>query len=310
MSDEYLWDRSGKPDPEIEAIERTLAPLRYRHQPPASAGRSHLWQAAAAAVLLSAVALWQLQPPPAPATGWQVATVAGSTRIAGNQAAVSMSLHSGQSLQTGSDAQVSLQSDAMGKLDLGPDSELRPASTRALTLHRGTLHAYIWARPGLFTVDTASAKAIDLGCEYTLNVDTAGNGLLRVSTGWVAFQHGGHESFIPAGAQCRTSKRDGPGIPFYEDAPPALQSAVDRQDIPTILAAARPLDAITLWHLLTRVPQAQRGPIFDRFQQLVQLPPEVTRAAAIANDPATIDRCWNALNLENTDWWRGWERKW
>src|SRR4051812_21807632 len=101
MSDEYLWDRSGKPDPEIEAIERTLTPLRYRHQSPAPAGRSRLWEAAAAAVLLSAVALWQLQPLPAPATGWQVATVAGSTRIAGNQAAVSMSLHSGQPLQTG-----------------------------------------------------------------------------------------------------------------------------------------------------------------------------------------------------------------
>ena len=32
MSDDYLWDRSGPPDAEIQRLERTLAPLRYRHR--------------------------------------------------------------------------------------------------------------------------------------------------------------------------------------------------------------------------------------------------------------------------------------
>jgi len=31
---------------------------------------------------------------------------------------------------------------------------------------------------------------------------------------------------------------------------------------------------------------------------------------AFARDGATIDLCWNALDLQNTDWWRGWERDW
>ena len=186
-----------------------------------------------------------------------------------------------------------------------------------MELRRGKLHAFIWARPGRFVVDTPSARAVDLGCEYTIQVDPSGNGVLRVSTGWVAFQHQGRESFIPEGAQCVTRKREGPGLPFYEDAPEGLRRGVERYDagdgsaaVTSILGAARARDGLTLWHLLTRVTEEDRGPVFDRLAELVRLPPEVTREGAVRRDPQTIDRCWDALNLENTEWWRGWERKW
>ena len=33
MKDNYLWDRSGEPDPEIQELEETLATLRYQPQP-------------------------------------------------------------------------------------------------------------------------------------------------------------------------------------------------------------------------------------------------------------------------------------
>jgi hypothetical protein len=31
MNDDYLWDKSGEPDPEIERLEELLGELRYRH---------------------------------------------------------------------------------------------------------------------------------------------------------------------------------------------------------------------------------------------------------------------------------------
>ena len=165
-------------------------------------------------------------------------------------------------------------------------------------------------------MDTPSARAIDLGCEYTLNVDLAGDGLLKVSMGWVAFALNGRESFIPAGAECRTRKHDGPGIPYYEDAPVALQSAVaafDRGDsaaVAPILAAARDRDGLTLWHLLTRVDVDQRGAVYDRLAELVPMLPGASREGVVRGEAEAIDRCWDALGLENTSWWRGWERKW
>ena len=322
MNDRYLWDRSGPPDPEVERLEELLAPLAHR-----PAGRPALTVvprrptvlrvlAVAAGVALVAVSLLRFESEPGAATGWQIASVEGAARLGGQQARPEMVLRAGEVLRTGRDAELQLHADDLGRVDLGPKSQMRAASTGLLELNRGRLHAFIWARPREFVVDTPSARAVDLGCEYTIDVEPNGDGLLKVAMGWVAFQHQGRESFIPAGAQCRTRRRAGPGIPHYEDAPAALANAVasfDRGDhaaVGAILAAARQQDGLTLWHLLTRVRAEDRGAVFDRFAQLVRLPPEVSREKVIAKDGAMIDLCWNALDLENTDWWRGWEREW
>jgi hypothetical protein len=300
MKEDWLWDRSGPPDPEIERLEKTLAPLRYQHRAAVARPAPARYWPVAAAVIAAAAALLVWSVPTAPETQWQVAGA---------------KVRRGQLLRTGKDA-IRLEADAVGRVDLAPNSELRATADKRLTLDHGQLHAFIWARPTEFVVDTPSARAIDLGCEYTLNVDSAGDGLLKVSMGWVAFTVNGRESFIPAGADCRTRKRGGPGIPYYEDAPEALRAAVaafndgDRSAVAPILAAARDRDGLTLWHLLTRVEGAQRGAVYDRLAELVPMLPGASRDGVLRGDPAAIDRCWDALGLENTAWWRGWERKW
>jgi hypothetical protein len=303
MNENWLWDRSGPPDDEIERLEKTLAPLRYRHRPLEPgfrpAPRRRYWLAAAA-VIAAAVGLILWKGPQAPTTGWQVA---------GAQ------VHQGDVLRTGTGA-LTLEAEAVGRVDIAPDSVVRATSGKRLRLDHGQLHAFIWARPREFVVDTPSARAVDLGCEYTLHVDPVGDGLLKVSMGWVAFAVNGRESFIPAGAECRTRKRTGPGIPYYDDASEALRAGVeafdsgDRGAVGSILAAARERDGLTLWHLLTRVPDQDRGAVFDRLAELVPMLPGLTREGVLQADPKMIDRCWDALGLENTGWWRGWERNW
>jgi hypothetical protein len=269
-----------------------------------------------AAGVLAAVMVPRLLKPPSQATSWQVESMAGAARMGSADAAVAMQVRTGESVRTGAAAQMTLEADDLGRIDLGPDSELRAATTSQMMLQRGTLHAYIWAPPRQFVVDTPSSRAVDLGCEYTLNVDGSGNGLLKVSLGWVAFQFQDHEAFIPAGAQCVTRKRSGPGIPFYDDASGPFRAALagfergDERAVGGILDSARPRDGLTLWHLLTRVPAQDLGAVFDRFAQLVKLPAEVTRDSVLRRDPHAIDLCWDALDLEDTGWWRGWERRW
>jgi hypothetical protein len=68
MNDDYLWDRSGEPDPEVERLERVLGEYRYRETPLSPALRSRFsWQrkpwvrfaaAAAAAILIVVAGLW------------------------------------------------------------------------------------------------------------------------------------------------------------------------------------------------------------------------------------------------------------
>ena len=327
MREDYLWDRSGPSDEEIGQLEADLASLRYRFEAAKLTGESAcptrpqggtgafacqpvsfqqsrkrvLPASLAAAVLLLAASLLLFRgagAPPAP-TAWRVGDAA---------------VMAGQVLRSGG-SPIELESEAVGRVNLGPGSELRAASSRQLELRRGRLHAFIWAPPREFVVETSSARAVDLGCQYTLEVDSAGNGLIRVETGWVAFQSHGHESFIPAGAECPTRQRQGPGIPFFEDAPEAFTRALARYEagdpaaLPQVLAAARPRDGLTLWHLLARIPAAARGEVFDRLAGLVGVPRGL-RASAVRGDGKTLDQCWNALNLEDTGWWRGWERAW
>jgi ferric-dicitrate binding protein FerR (iron transport regulator) len=321
MSEEYLWDRSGQPDPEIERLEKLLAPLRYQEHryPP----RHYRWWALAAAAVLAICVYLGLNPlRTAPEkTSWQAVRTEGSPRVNGLAFSGAADIYTGQRIETDATSRVEVRSDFVGQVSLDPNSELYVKESREarqlLVLRHGVLHALIWAPPSHFAVDTPAARAIDLGCAYTLETQSGGDGLITVQSGWVAFDHDHHESFIPAEAACRIHARQGPGIPWFQDAPPDFRANLLRFEdtgstsaLQATLTAARPHDALTLWHLLSRVPVTQRGMVFDRFAGLVKLPVEVQRSAVIASDTQTLDRCWDALQLGDTSWWRTWKRSW
>ena len=293
MSDQYLWDRSGKPDPEIERLERALAPLRLGARPLARQ-RPYWRMAAAAAVVAAAIGIGTA----GRYTSWQIA---GSP------------VRQGQVLRTG-EASLRLEDNEVGRVDVAANSEIVAPGGRRLELRRGELTAFIWAPARQFVVDTPSSRAVDLGCQYTLSVGKDGDGLVKVSMGWVAFEKDGRESFIPAGAQCRTRKKSGPGIPFYQDSSPSFQTALTVWEtggpLDPVLRESTAHDALSLWHVMTRVSGRTRSDVYDRLAQLVTLPPQANREAILRADAKAIDAAWDALGLENTSWWRGWERRW
>jgi hypothetical protein len=77
-----------------------------------------------------------------------------------------------------------------------------------------------------------------------------------------------------------------------------------------VLASARKRDALTLWHLLARVPRAQRLQVYLRLRQLVPQPADITAEATLRLDRTALDRWWNALGLGDASFWRTWERPW
>jgi hypothetical protein len=190
-----------------------------------------------------------------------------------------------------------------------------------MSLARGLIHARIWAPPKLFFVNTPSATAVDLGCEYTLQVDDSGGGLIRVTLGWVSFEGNGRESFIPEGAIGRTRPGAGPGTPYYADAPSGYGEALAVLDFSApddprradsfdfILSSARRRDALTLWHLLTRGTLDERGRVYDRLAKLVPPPAAATREAVLKGDRAALDQWWDSLGLDSATWWRLWKTK-
>lgn len=301
MSD-YLWDKSGPPEPEVQQLENLLG--TFRHRAPV---RRTPWRGMAGAIAASifvagfALLWWHRE---AHASGWRVGDV--------------VPVRTGQWVDTS--RSIRLQDDQIGRIEVDPGSRLKLLESRAgvqrFELDRGKLHAQIWAPPGKFSVRTPSATAVDLGCAYTLQVDAQGIGVVQVTGGWVAFQDGEREAFIPEDAACVTRPGRGPGTPFYLNAPEEFKEALDSYDVTgssealeTVLREARPEDALTLWHLLRSAPSESRPAIYDRFAQLVRAPAEVQREAALRGDPAAIDALWNSLGLESAGWWRQWKQR-
>src|SRR5438067_5108801 len=327
MKDDYLWDGSGEPDPEVQKLENLLG--RYRHNQPAPAFdqlgvekpaprrwsfpafRFSFQLAAVAAVLLIGITtfvVFRARQSRDSGPAWEIARIAGTPRVGWyslSANAETAKLKVGQTLVTDNNSRASITLDETGRIEVDPASRLRLVTNgpgrKRLSLERGTIHATIWAPPGEFVVDTPSAVAVDLGCVYTLQVDDSGAGLLRTTMGWVGFKLNGHESFIPAGAICQTRPGIGPGTPYLEDASASFRDALSKFDFSSttaaertallgvILADARKGDVLTLWHLLSRVSDPDRPGVYDRLAALAPPPAVVTRQGILGLDRSRLD---------------------
>lgn len=230
----------------------------------------------------------------APVLRWRIAFAAAAAIFFAGAGIYWFGVRPAGWIETGASARETLKIGDIGSVDLGPNTRLRVVADRAdqhrLRLAHGAIYAKITAPPRMFFVDTKSGTAVDLGCEYALNMDESGSGLLRVTKGWVSFQWKGLESLVPAGAVCRIRPADGPEVPYFEDASPKFAQAVERGSLDSILDAARLRDTLTLWHLLSRVAPSDRGLVYDRIAALTPIPAEVSREQALALDPETLNR--------------------
>lgn len=280
--------------------------------------------ASAMAIVLIGLATWNAArrvskvDPAGPS--WEVSRIEGSPVIGKERISRAGRLAIGERLVTDAGSRAQIDVGEIGTVIVEPNSRVSLVRAREeehrLSLERGKMEALIWAPPGRFYVDTPSAVAIDLGCSYTLEVDDRGTAILRVTSGWVAFEWKGRESFVPAGAVCVTRPSLGPGVPYFGDAAGEFRSALERFEtgeaerrsaLGRLLSLARKRDGLTLWHLLSRTEGEERLAVHDRLAQLIGTPKSVTREGIRQGDHAMIDAWWDMLELGDTEWWRLWK---
>jgi len=332
-NDDYLWDRGGTPDPDVERLERKLAALAQQNPPPrlllpeSRMRKRPSWSytalATAAAILIGVLLGGTALVRRMNSQAWDLTRAEGNPTISSRPAGAGARLPVGDWLETDERSTASLTVGTIGRISVEPGTRLRLVSARSgdhrLQLERGTLHATIWAPPGQFSVETASSTAVDLGCAYTLTMDDSGEGLVNVLVGWVGFEWRGRESFVPAGSMSVTRPGKGPGTPYNERVSPAFREALltidftsDAPDAPAalsrVLDEAQERDEVTLWHLLTRVNGADRDRVFDRLAHFVPPPSTVTRDGIHAGRRDMLDAWWDALGLGTAAWWRTWKR--
>lgn len=289
-----LWD-------EIEAALNVKSPMLQPRDRRPFLSLNWFQVTAFATVILIAVAIgvvWSSYR--GPRASWEVERLTGTVQIDGHLRAVG-GIAVGETLETDGSSRARISVGDIGEVEIGPNTRIKLVQARAtehrLALEHGKMSARISAPPRLFFVDTSSAEAIDLGCAYTLEVDDAGRGLLHVTLGEVALVRDGREVYVPRYGMCQTRKGIGPGTPYFEDAPDALVTALERFDFENggeeafveVLKESRRRDTFTLWHLLSRVEGDRRSRVMERMIELVGLPNGVTRDGTLQLDPKTLD---------------------
>jgi hypothetical protein len=291
--------------PSIEAPEAIWASIEAALRDNRSHTTSTIreWRTAfVAAAIVAAIALVSWRLTHQRGMQWAVVPLDGSPAVGARHISGVGHVGAGEWIETDSGSRATVNVGGIGSVEVAPNTRLRVVTMRAdehrLALARGEIRARISAPPRLFFVDTAAGTAIDLGCEYRLNTDEEGFGLLSVTKGWVSFQSSGLESLVPAGASCPTRPHVGPAIPYFDDAPERLKQALatfgfdkggnDALDV--VLAESRVRDTLTLWHLLARVNAGDRARVYDRIAALTPIPAGVSREQALKLDVETLRR--------------------
>ena len=311
MSDDYLWDRSGPPDPEVQKLEKLLAPLR--HEAPLDEVRMRRkkrppWlivvgvAVAAAAAIVLFIALPKDQDACGSGEGFAFTGVGGKVSCGGARVAKGV-LPVNVLLDTG-EHEASLTIANIGSAKLGKQTRVRIDRTdkdrHQLALERGSMHAKVKAPPRLFAVTTKHTEIVDLGCEYTIEVDDQGAGNICVQSGLVelATKVGGivvaPEGTCAAVLACQPAATvacdpgQRPGLPHASNARPAwlaLVRAYERGEpgsFEQLLAAAEDRDAITLVGLASIDPRARA--VLERLMELSPPPDaEITVDSALEN---------------------------
>ena len=296
---EIALDRDGR----RAMAERRPHVIRFFMQP-----RFALASLVLVALVIAFAAFWLRQSPRSTVGGWNVARLGGAPRIGATLVNDKGTLGVGQWLETDTNSRAQIRVSDIGQVEIDPNTRVRLVETKPtehrLELAEGRLSARISAPPKLFFVDTPSGVAEDLGCAYTLEVDKAGNSLLRVTTGWVSLQLKDRESVVPAGAACATRPGIGPGTPYFENASETFRAALSRVDfdrdsaqLEIVLANARIRDTLTLWNLLPRVSGTDRELVYERLAKLVSPPAGVTRAGVLKLNQQMLDAWKEQLEL-------------
>ncbi len=149
MTEDYLWDGSGEPEPEVAYLEEVLGKLRWSGRQPKSERVTPLnwwnekrpWAIAAAAALVLALGtalLMNKTPTPHSVTSWNLSFPGQGPS----------SVRAGQIIETGLSHAI-MESEFIGEVDIDPNSRLRLLASRQgqhrLALDHGTIRALIWA---------------------------------------------------------------------------------------------------------------------------------------------------------------------
>ncbi len=322
---EGFWETASEfndYDPDFNLPAILYSPLKRRDDPPYRVKLSHKvlrskWIAVGApisailiAVLISVLYFYRSDP-----SFWEVESlkgtpIAGSERIDGTG-----NLPAGQWLKTDSHSSARVKAGLAGEVDVKPGSAVKLLDTMEpvykLYLKFGKITAKTPGSPKMLSIITPSASALDLGSNYSVEVNKDGNSLFRVASGSIIVKSGGENEIVPTGAVCETIKNKEPGTPYRINADKEFKEALSRldsghgteEDLKTLLKIAGRQDALSLWYLLRDAESGDVKPIYNRLAELVKPPDDVTFEGIKAGNNTMLLKWWDKLGYGSKSLW-------
>ncbi len=323
---DYLWNPAAPPDGDVEAVERSLASLRFEHRSPplTLARRSRVrWRplmgAVAAGLFFALVAgamLWEWRDRWPSGRAWPLTL---HTPHAGAQHVSALEVD--RTLRLGATVSADVRIARIGEMRVAPGSALTLSETASarhrVVLDHGDLSVRVWAPPGRFAIRTPAGDVTDLGCIFDLSVTADGATVLHVHTGWVQLSNFLGESLVPAGASATMIRDARPSVPVYDDAAPEFRVAVRGFELAADDASranmarelgrvARPRDVLSLLALANAAPAPFKRPILERAARLTAPPAGIT-VDQILDDRNRLWVWYDALDLPPAKaWWLNW----
>jgi hypothetical protein len=272
---------------------------------------------AVAATLFVAAAVWlfywRLEWPAGRPWQVEVSTQGGAGRTE--------MLRVGQTLTLDGASTASIGIARLGTMNVQSVSDVTLTQTTSvkhrLRLDRGGIRVSVWAPPSRVVVSTPAGEVIDLGCVFTLSVDSTGVAYVSVETGWVQLENGYGEVLVPAGTSSSMIAGSPPSVPVYDDATGTFRQGVRaiEIDIANDLFAgtfadvrrhARPRDVLTLLVLAVRKKGSQRAALLEHAAILAP-PPQIPPAGVASLNDDEIWNWFDSLPLPPAKaWWLNW----
>ncbi len=248
------------------------------------------------------------------ATFWRVDTLRGNP-VVGNQIIHDGGvLPDGKWLKTDAVSEALLRSGIIGDIDIAPASEVKLVTVNkkeyTLFLRTGKISAKTWSPPDFFKIEIPSGEITDLGCAFSLEVNSDNSSVLQVSSGWIKLKSGNEKIIIPAGMSFKTNEDGNLGVPLNINTSPEFKNAVEIYEnenkadaLQNILSNARKIDEVSLWYLLKESNPPDKRMIYDKLAEFV-LPPENVNYNGILNgDKEMLLSWWEKLGCGSKALW-------
>ena len=106
---------------------------------------------------------------------------------------------------------------------------------------------------------------------------------------------------------CKISKTFSVGTPYFNDAITEFKEALNNFDqnndkrsaLSILLKKSRKKDALTLWHILTKVNGIEKEETYKRITELVNIPSDVTMQGIMNDNKEMIAALWKAMGYSN-----------